>query len=130
MNDPVDDGQPTDDIDLESLVVYALEALPDEFRLELGSVAIVVEDEPTVDQLRSVGAPGLFGLYQGVPRTAYGADQVSVPSKITLFRGPLERASRTPAGLAELVRETVHHEIAHHFGISDARLQELHRRER
>ena len=111
-----------DDIDIEALVVDALEGLPAEFRERLGSVAIVIEQEATPDQLASVGAGGLFGLYQGVPRTTYGADQVAYPSKITLFRGPLVRASRTPEALARRVTETVYHEIAHHFGISDARL--------
>jgi predicted Zn-dependent protease with MMP-like domain len=111
--------------DLEGLVIDALEALPPEFAERLGSVAIVIEEEPTADQLASVGARGLFGLYTGIPRTAYGADQVAFPSKITIFRGPLLRAYRTPAALAAGVTDTVHHEIAHHFGISDARLHEL-----
>ena len=121
---------PADDVDIEALVVEALEALPEVFRDRLGSVAIVVEDEPTSDQLAAVGAAGLFGLYQGVPRTVLGADQVAIPSKITLFRGPLMRASPTAAALAERVTETVHHEIAHHFGISDARLRDLRRAHR
>jgi predicted Zn-dependent protease with MMP-like domain len=115
----------TDDVDLEELVVDALDRLPVAFRDRLGSVAIVVEDEPTLAQLASVGAHGLFGLYQGVPRTAYGADGAQYPSKITIFRGPLLRVHRTAEGLAAGVTETVFHEIAHHFGISDARLREL-----
>ena len=111
--------------DLEGLVIDALERLPAEFRDRLGSVAIVVEDEPTPEQLASVRAHGLFGLYQGIPRTAYAAENASVPSKITIFRGPLLRSNRTAAGLAAAVADTVYHEIAHHFGISDARLHEL-----
>ena len=114
-----------DPIDLEALVIDALERLPAAFRERLGSVAIVIEDEATPEQLASVGAHGLYGLYQGVPRTAYGADQASVPSKITIFRGPLLRAHRTPERLAAGVTDTVYHEITHHFGISDARLREL-----
>jgi predicted Zn-dependent protease with MMP-like domain len=91
-------------------------------------VAIVVEDEPTEAQLESVGATGLFGLYQGVPRTTFGAEGVPVPSKITIFRGPLVRAQRgDPGAVAAAVEETVLHEIAHHFGLSDARLRELRR---
>jgi predicted Zn-dependent protease with MMP-like domain len=116
--------RPTD-VDLEAMVADALERLPAPFRDRLGSVAIVIEDEPTPDQLASVRAHGLYGLYQGVPRTAWGADQASVPSKITIFRGPLIRAHRTPDALAAGVTDTVYHEIAHHFGISDARLHEL-----
>jgi predicted Zn-dependent protease with MMP-like domain len=120
-----DPTRATDDIELEAFVVDALERLPAAFRERLGSVAIVIEDEPTPDQLASVRAHGLYGLYQGVPRTAWAADQASVPSKITIFRGPLTRANRTPERLAAAVAETVYHEIAHHFGISDTRLHEL-----
>ena len=103
----------------------AIAGLPAPFAERLGSVAIVIEDEPTPDQLASVGAPGLYGLYQGVPRTAFGADAAPIPSKITIFRGPLVRANRSPEQLAAAVTDTVYHEIAHHFGISDARLHEL-----
>ena len=118
----------TDDVDFEELVVDALDRLPVPYRERLGSVAIVVEDEPTPAQLASVRAPGLFGLYQGVPRTVYGAESAQLPSKITIFRGPLLRAFRTPDLLAMAVARTVYHEIAHHFGISDARLDELAQR--
>lgn len=114
--------------DLEAIVVSALERLPSDFQAHLGSVAIVIEDEPTPAQLASVGARGLFGLYQGVPRTAYGAAHAAAPSKITIFRGPLTRANRTPERLAAAVTDTVYHEIAHHFGISDARLRALRER--
>lgn len=103
----------------------AIEALPEPYRRELDSVAIVIQDEPDPDQLASVHARGLFGLYQGVPRTAYGAEGAPVASKITLFRGPLMRAYRGRAALFEGVRETLDHEVAHHLGISDARLREL-----
>jgi predicted Zn-dependent protease with MMP-like domain len=116
-----------DDDAIESMVVDALERLPDEFRERLGSVAIVIEDEADAAQLASVGARGLYGLYQGIPRTRLSADASPAPSKITIFRGPLVRASRSPDALAALVAETVYHEIAHHFGISDERLNELRR---
>jgi predicted Zn-dependent protease with MMP-like domain len=116
---------PDEPPDLEAMVIDALDGLPASFRERLGSVAIVIEDEPTPMQLASVGARGLFGLYQGVPRTAWGAEHAMVPSKITIFRGPLLRAHRTRQGLMAGVTDTVYHEIAHHFGISDARLGEL-----
>jgi len=112
------------------LVDSAIAGLPPVFLERLGSVAIVVEDEPTTEQLGSVGARGLFGLYQGVPRTRWGADGAAVPSKITVFRGPLERTYRQPDALAAAVEDVVRHEVAHHFGIDDARLRELQRRER
>lgn len=116
--------------EIEDFVVDALERLPEPFAWQLGSVAIVIEEEPTAAQLAAVGAPGLYGLYQGVPRTRLSADAAPTPSKITLFRGPLVRASRSREALAEHVAETVYHEIAHHFGISDERLHELKRGDR
>jgi predicted Zn-dependent protease with MMP-like domain len=125
VTDPTRPSDEPDRVDLEALVVDALERLPAPFRDRLGSVAIVIEEEPTPEQLASVRARGLYGLYQGVPRTAWAADQASMPSKITIFRGPLTRANRTPERLAAAVTDTVYHEIAHHFGISDARLHEL-----
>jgi predicted Zn-dependent protease with MMP-like domain len=72
----------------------------------------------------------LLGLYTGVPRTAWGAGEAAVASKITIFRGPHLRQFRDPDALSRGVRETVHHEVAHHFGISDARLDELARERR
>ena len=116
-------------IDIEEMVVDALERLPAPFRDRLGSVAIVIDEEATPELLASVGARGLYGLYQGIPRTRYAVDGAPAPSKITIFRGPLVRANRTRERLAAAVADTVYHEIAHHFGISDARLSELRRGE-
>lgn len=117
-------GGPTE-TDIEDMVADALDRLPEPFREQLGSVAIVVEDEASPEQLAATGARGLYGLYQGVPRTAWSADGAPLPSKITIFRGPLVRANRDPSRLAAAVADTVYHEIAHHLGISDARLHEL-----
>ena len=114
------DGDPFDEA-----LDAAIAALPEPYRRELASVAIVVDDEPDAAQLAEVGARGLFGLYQGVPRTAYGADGAPIASKITLFRGPLMRAYPSRDALMRGVRETFDHEVAHHLGISDARLREL-----
>jgi predicted Zn-dependent protease with MMP-like domain len=118
---------PREPVDFDEVIDDAIDLLPLAFAEQLGSVAIVVEDEPTADQLASVGARGLFGLYQGVPRTRWGADAAPLASKITLFRGPLTRANRDPDRLRLAIRETLHHEIAHHFGIDDDRLRELQR---
>jgi len=90
-------------------------------------VAIVIDEEASPEQLQSVGARALFGLYQGVPRTTYGADWAQVPSKITIFRRPIEAIYRDADARARAVEATVLHEVAHHFGISDERLRELQR---
>jgi predicted Zn-dependent protease with MMP-like domain len=125
-----DAGDPAADDEFGRLVDTAIEALPPEFRERLDSVAIVVEDEPTPEQLASVRAGGLFGLYQGIPRTRWGADGATFPSKITIFRGPLERANRDPVALAAAVEDVVRHEVAHHLGIDDRRLGEMARERR
>jgi predicted Zn-dependent protease with MMP-like domain len=116
------------DVLFDAAIERTIASLPEPYVERLGSVAIVVEDEPTAAQLGSVGARGLYGLYQGVPRTRWGVDNAPVPSKITLFRGPLVRSSRSMSSLAKAVESTLLHEIAHHFGISDARIRELQRR--
>jgi predicted Zn-dependent protease with MMP-like domain len=119
--------EPIDDDTFETWVLEAIDALPAAFRQRLGSVAIVIDEWPTPAQLASVGAAGLFGLYQGVPRSAWGAESAAMPSRITIFRGTIEQHYRTPETIRAKVIDTVHHEIAHHFGISDARLGELAR---
>ena len=105
------------------LVRNALAELPAEFGERIRNLAIVVEDEPTPEQVQGEGA--LLGLYEGVPLTARGYQEPYLPDRIIIFRGPIERMSASPRRQAEIVRNTVVHEVAHHFGISDARLDEL-----
>jgi predicted Zn-dependent protease with MMP-like domain len=105
------------------LVARALDELPAEFRERMRNIEIVVEDEPSPEQLRGDGE--LLGLYEGVPLTDRGAMEPYLPDRISIFRGPIERISASPRRQAEIVRDTVVHEIAHHFGISDTRLGEL-----
>jgi predicted Zn-dependent protease with MMP-like domain len=120
------DVSPPGSIDpFESALADAIDGLPSPFREQLDTVAVVIQEWPTPDQLASVHAWGLFGLYQGVPRTAYGADMAAWPSQIILFRGPLMRAHPSPARLRDAVAETLRHELGHHLGLSDARLREL-----
>jgi len=87
------------------------------------NIEVVVEDEPSPDQLRDGG--DLLGLYEGVPLTDRGAYEPYVPDRISIFRKPIERMSSSPRRQAAIVRDTVVHEIAHHFGISDERLHQL-----
>ena len=106
----------------------ALAAIPMPFAAALDEVAIVIEDEPTPDQLRDneLGTDDtLYGLYEGVARTEYGADWIAVPNRISLFRLPLEADFADPDDLADEVRLTVIHELAHHLGIDDERLHTL-----
>ncbi len=112
----------------EELVGLALDAVPEPFAAALDEVAIVIEDEPTDEQRQENHiAPDetLYGLYEGVPRTEWGADWAAVPNRITLFRLPLEADFADPDDLADEVWVTVVHELAHHLGIDDERLTEL-----
>lgn len=119
--------EPIDDDTFEDWVLEAIDGLPAAFRERLGSVAILVEDWPDPAELQRLGVPGLYGLYQGVPRSVPGADHAPVPSRITIYKGPCLRSARTREGVRARVQDTVRHEIAHHFGISDERLRELAR---
>ena len=102
----------------EEMVVAALDGMPAEFGRLMSNVAVTVEHD--------LGPPGLLGLYQGIPltsrTTAYGG---VLPDRITIYRQAICAICRTDAEVAEQVRRTVIHEIAHHFGIDDARLREL-----
>ncbi|MFH0751422.1 MAG: metallopeptidase family protein [Chloroflexota bacterium] len=114
----------------EVALTAAIDRLPPAYREQLATVAVMIADEASEEELASTGAAGLLGLYRGVPRTVFGASHAAIPSVITLYRGPLERSYRSPAALVSGVEETLRHELAHHLGISDARLGELRRGER
>jgi predicted Zn-dependent protease with MMP-like domain len=130
MDLPAGPGGPAEPDSFEAALTAAIERLPDDYRAQLATVAVVIADEASPEELASTGAAGLLGLYQGVPRTVFGAGHAAIPSVITLYRGPLERTYRGPAALVAGVEETLRHELAHHLGISDARLGELKRGER
>lgn len=104
------------------LVSRALDDLPEEFREKMRNVEVVVLDEPTPEQREEHG--DLLGLYEGVPLTQR-RDEPWLPDRICVFRKPIEAMSSSPRTQAKIVRDTVVHEIAHHFGISDERLHEL-----
>ncbi|MGH2449810.1 MAG: metallopeptidase family protein, partial [Candidatus Limnocylindria bacterium] len=105
------------------LVAKALDGLPAEFRDRMRNIDIVVEDDP--DPQREGEHGGLLGLYEGTPLVDRGQLEPFLPDRITIYRRPIEAMTSSPAGQAAIVRDTVVHEVAHHFGISDERLDEL-----
>ena len=115
----------------ERLVAEAVDSLPEEFRLRLENIDIVVKEQPSLGQLAELGlkrGDTLLGLYQGVPLTSRGRSYGLVaPDIITIFQKPIESQCRNDAEIMAEVRSVVQHEIAHHFGISDARLRQLGR---
>jgi predicted Zn-dependent protease with MMP-like domain len=114
----------------EKLVWEAIEKLPEAFRERLENIDIVVADIPTREQLKTLKnkRDTLLGLYEGVPLTErthnYG---LVVPDKITIFQRPIEAMCRNETQIISEIQRVVRHEIAHHFGISDDRLEELGR---
>ncbi len=128
MTDPVDRHR------FEALVRRALDGLPPEIARRIENVDVLVEEWPTREQLASGRVPAgstLLGLYRGVPltRRTQGYNMIG-PDRITIFQRPLERLARDEEDLMRRVRDTVVHEIAHHFGISDPRLREIERERR
>jgi predicted Zn-dependent protease with MMP-like domain len=103
--------------DIEEFVEEAVGSLPSELRRQMSNVEIVIEDEPPEGQ-------PLLGLYQGIPLTRRGAYYAgALPDKITIYRAPLVRLyGHDHERLRSESKRVVLHEIAHHFGISDARL--------
>ena len=116
------------------LVSEAVASLPDEFRARLENVDVVVQDWPTREQLAQAGlgrGETLLGLYQGVPLTKrsrrYG---MVAPDKITIFQKPIETKCRYGSDIVAEIKRVVWHEIAHHFGIGEARLRQIEKNER
>jgi predicted Zn-dependent protease with MMP-like domain len=103
-------------------VQEAMETLPKELAAKIDNVAVAIADELH-------GRPGVLGLYEGFPLTRRGGGYLmTLPDRITIFRRPLERLfGHDPERLRAETIHTVHHEIAHHFGISDDRLREIDR---
>ena len=104
----------------EELAAEAVDSLPENLARAIDNVVIVVEDEAS-DGRR------LFGLYQGIPLTERGPLSYSgaMPDQITLYQETISATSSNEAELIAQIRKTVIHEVAHHFGISDPRLEEL-----
>ena len=111
-----------EEIDFDEEVERALASLPPELQEVISNVAIFVEQEPPPGQ-------PLLGLYQGIPLTRRDSGYIgAMPDKITIYQGPLERLyGADRESLRRQIRRVVLHEVAHHFGISDERLEELGR---
>ncbi|ONI67218.1 hypothetical protein BWI15_29105 [Kribbella sp. ALI-6-A] len=106
--------------DFEVLVAEALDEVPVELASLIDNVAIFVEDDAPASD------PGLLGIYEGIPLTERGNWYGGVlPDRITIYRNPTLAMCETVEDVVDEVNITVVHEIAHHFGIDDARLHEL-----
>lgn len=120
--------------EFDRLVSEAYARIPARFRKRLKNVALMVEPEPSADQLARGQVPRggtLLGLYEGRPLTQRSVfEPFAFPDRITIFQGPHERLARTPDDLPRLVADTVWHEVAHYFGMDEAQVRAAERRRR
>lgn len=110
--------------EFEALVDQALDELPQEIVRRIENLVIVVEDQPTPDQ--DPNDEGLLGLYEGISLLERGIDYSGfLPDKITIFRKPHLELGLDEIALRQEIRTTVLHEVAHHLGIDDGRLEDI-----
>jgi len=112
------------------LVAEALDTLPGEIRVRMENVTVVIEDDPTEEQIRVAGLDpsedALYGLYEGLPLAVRAHDfAMELPDRITLFYHPLVEDFRGPAEIREEIRRTVVHEVAHFVGLDDDEIELL-----
>jgi predicted Zn-dependent protease with MMP-like domain len=113
--------------EFERVVSEALDVLPKRFADLVENVVIAVEEEPNDDDLESIEGDGgddseLLGIYRGVALTERTHDMQLLPDEIAVFRGPINRVTRTREEAVHEVRETVIHELGHYFGLDDDEL--------
>ncbi len=109
----------------EKIVVETINTLPEEFSKKIENVEVMVEEWPNYEEVQSIKAhPGslLFGLYRGVPKTKRLSNYSALPDKIIIFAGPILTISRSWDEAKMKVKNTVLHEIGHHFGLSDSEI--------
>lgn len=121
---------PTDQ-EFEEMINNGISRLPKLYQDNLNNVGFVIADEPTPAQRHELKLrcnETLFGLYQGIPLTKRGTGyNLVLPDKITIFKLPIVHASRTIEDIAEHVRHTVWHEVAHYYGLNH---DQIHKREK
>lgn len=108
--------------EFEELVRNGIRAIPEKFLRRLENVDIVIEEKPTVFQqkkLKSRKDVLLLGLYEGIPQINRGFYGQVLPDKITIFKKATEELANSREDIKRIVRDTVWHEIAHHFGLNE-----------
>jgi predicted Zn-dependent protease with MMP-like domain len=109
--------------EFERVVGEALESLPKRFADLVENVVVAVEEEPSDEDLESIeGDSELLGIYRGVPLTERSHDMPLLPDEIAVFRGPINRVTRSRDEALHEVRETVIHELGHYFGLGDSEM--------
>ncbi|MDP9122120.1 MAG: metallopeptidase family protein [Acidobacteriota bacterium] len=108
--------------EFEALVEQAIDGLPEPFAALLENVAVMVEEEPQPEDLEALEMEPedeLFGLYQGVPQAERGSFYSALPDRVVIYRGPILRSCSSRREVMREVRDTVLHELGHHFGLGE-----------
>jgi predicted Zn-dependent protease with MMP-like domain len=120
--------------EFDQLVAAAYARIPARFRKRMKNIAMMVESEPSRQQLargRVARGSTLLGLYEGRPLTTRSVfETFAMPDRITIFQGPHERLAQSPEHLAKLVEDTVWHEVAHYFGMNELQVRAAERKRR
>jgi predicted Zn-dependent protease with MMP-like domain len=112
--------------EFENLVRQGIDSIDERFLQKLKNVEIIVEDSPTPFQIEKLKLRGalLFGLYEGIPQTKREGYGQVLPDKITIFKNPIEQVYFRPEDIKRAVKNTVWHEIAHHFGMDEKQVRQ------
>jgi len=116
--------------EFEQLVKEGIDAIDEKFLAKLQNVEIVIEDEPTPAQKQELKLRGalLFGLYEGIPLTKREQYGQVLPDKITIFKNQIEQVYSRPEDIKKSVKDTVWHEIAHHFGMDELEVRKAEKK--
>ncbi len=110
----------------EQLVKDGIDSIDERFLSKLKNVEIVIESDPTPFQVEKLKLRGmlLFGLYEGIPQTKRQQYGQVLPDKITIFKNQIEKVYINPEDIKKAVKDTVWHEIAHHFGMDEKQVRQ------
>lgn len=119
-------------VEFERLVSEAILLIPRRFRREMKNLAIVVEDEPSLDLLEEMEIEppdSLYGLYQGTPLPERSfSTPIQLPDRITLYQRPIEEDCEDDDDIRAVIGETLIHEVGHYFGLSEEEIEEIEER--
>jgi len=115
--------------EFEKLVEGGIAMIPEELKKQIDNVRFVVETRPSEEQVKTLNLePGnlLFGLYQGIPKSRRGEGYTFVlPDQIIIFQEPIESVAKSDEEIKKLVKNTVSHEVAHHFGLNEEQVRAI-----
>ncbi len=120
--------------EFKDIMAEGIKEIPKKFLEKLDNVAIILERKPTLEQLKKLKIRQdwiLYGLYEGIPQNIRGSNYTMVlPDKITIFRESIEKEAANREELKEIIKNTIWHEIAHHFGLDEKQVRSAEERRR